>query len=323
MDIVYRNAAGEEVGVMHNYSLDFEVSSEVGKNTFEIACMMENNVMDIGSYWYIQDTEYGGRVDSMKVDTATSQFFYGGKTWLGLLEKKVICPAQGEDYYIGDGDINQIIQTLIDDFGLSEMFCASDKTTEHIRYQFHRYTDVYSGIIRMLSEYGYKLSTKWDGYKVILSAKPVKDWAEEIEMNEDLFTFTLKKDKSYPNHIIGLGQGDLKERLVVHRYLDADGNISTEPYFTGMDEIVEIYDYASAEDEIELTSESEKKLLEMMIEDALDVSVNDYIEADVGDKFVVTNKSVDISVTQYVTDKITTITDTDQLIQYKVGKSVV
>ena len=49
------------------------------------------------------------------------------------------------------------------------------------------------------------------------------------------------------NHLICLGEGELKDRVVEHLYVQADGSIGTTPYYTGVDEITDVYDFPGAD----------------------------------------------------------------------------
>jgi hypothetical protein len=52
--------------------------------------------------------------------------------------------------------------------------------------------------------------------------------------------------------VICLGQGDLKDRRVIHLFADGVGNISGTQTFTGVDEVTETYDNSNAESDTEL-----------------------------------------------------------------------
>jgi hypothetical protein len=56
------------------------------------------------------------------------------------------------------------------------------------------------------------------------------------------------------NHLVCLGTGELKDRIVIDLYADEEGNISESQTITGIDEITEIYDSSGAERETLLES---------------------------------------------------------------------
>ena len=49
------------------------------------------------------------------------------------------------------------------------------------------------------------------------------------------------------NHMICLGKGELKDRLVIDLYVDQNGKIGQTQFFQGVDEIADIYDSSSSE----------------------------------------------------------------------------
>ena len=50
--------------------------------------------------------------------------------------------------------------------------------------------------------------------------------------------------------MICLGKGELKDRIVIHLYVDQNGDISqSNKYFTGSDEITAIYDSGGSEED--------------------------------------------------------------------------
>ena len=60
--------------------------------------------------------------------------------------------------------------------------------------------------------------------------------------------FTTDDNRRGINHLICLGKGDLKDRIVVHLYVDQNGEISqTQQHFTGSEEIAAIYDSSGSE----------------------------------------------------------------------------
>ena len=128
-----------------------------------------------------------------------------------------------------------------------------------------RYIDAYTGICKMLKDADAKLNIIWKNKKVVLSAQLRQDYSQDEEFNTAQVDFTIEKNYRPVNHIICLGQGDLKNRAVIHLFCDENGGI--QPYATkdvplqdsdyipgtskkvmdGEDEVVEILDYPNAE----------------------------------------------------------------------------
>lgn len=322
MDLIYTNSLRKDIGVISNFYLDLEQSVKKGQNTFEIKLARKTNVLEIGNYIYIEGTEYGGVVDSFKVETAKQTIIHSGRTWRGILEGKIIEPDANAAYLTVSGDANTIIGNLLERTALSDLFEANSVASEISinSYQFDRYTDLYSGLIKMLSKAGAKLHIEYRKQRVVLSAKLIDDYSKQSELTSDMFDFTMKKTSNTVNHLIGLGTGELTERQIVHKYVGANGEIQNEQYFTGLNEISDTYE-VNCESFDELNEKTEEALSKKAVSDSLKVTANNLM-ADLGDKFTACDVELDISVTQYVINKIITIEDGFTKTKYEVGDTL-
>lgn len=265
MDLIYADAHRVDQGVMDSYELDMAYGSD--ENNFTCTIDRESHCCTEGFFLYVEGEEYGGIVDKVKVNTEKDEITYSGRTWHGILEKKIICPEDGQDYAVFDGEANKVLQTIIDRIDLGDLFEASSEDTgiQIQAFQMDRYIDAYTGICKMLKDADAKLNIIWKNKKVILSAQLRQDYSQDEEFNTAQVDFTIEKNYRPVNHIICLGQGDLKNRAVIHLFCDENGGI--QPYATkdvplqdsdyilgtsrkvmdGEDEVVEILDYPNAE----------------------------------------------------------------------------
>ena len=265
MDLIYTNAAGEDIGVLHDYEFDLAFGAD--ENNFECTILSKNHCMEAGSFLYIEGTEYGGIVDGMEVDTAQGTVKYKGRTWHGILAGNIIEPEQGYDYYVAKGEANDVIAELIAYLDLSMTFTASteDSGIQIGNYSFHRYTDAYTGIRKMLAEFSAKLKITYQGDTVILSAVPLVDYSTEQEFEDSQVDFNVAKNFRPVNHLVCLGSGNLRNRYVIHLFTDEYGGV--QPYKTtenpvsdadyildrrgqllfGTQEVAAVYDYSSAQ----------------------------------------------------------------------------
>lgn len=94
MEVMYTDVNRLPQGSLEKYSVDLELG---GNNDFELQMNVKNHCMSAGCIWYVKDEEYGGIVDNVKVDTEKSKVYYSGRSWRGVLEKKVIRPDTGKD----------------------------------------------------------------------------------------------------------------------------------------------------------------------------------------------------------------------------------
>ena len=265
MDLNYTDANRVDQGVLEAYTLDMAYGAD--ENSFECAVDSGDHCCTARSLIYAEGEEYGGIVDSVAVDTESETITYKGRTWHGILEGKAICPEQGQDHLVLNGDANAVLGRLIGMIGLSDLFEASAQQSGiTIRdYQVPRYVYAYSGIRSMLREFGGKLHIKWTGSKVQLSALPEMDYSQDEEFDASQTNFVLEQKYRPLNHVICLGQGNLSDRAVIHIFCDANGGIrpyattdrpiqdsdyilgTSEQVLTGADEVVEVLDYPSAE----------------------------------------------------------------------------
>ena len=265
MDLIYADENRIDQGVMDAYELDMAYGSD--ENNFTCTIDRGSHCCTEGFFLYVEGEEYGGIVDKVKVNTEKDEITYSGRTWHGILEKKIICPEDGQDYAVFDGEANKVLQTIIDRIDLGDLFEASTQDTgiQIQAFQMDRYIDAYTGICKMLKDADAKLNIIWKNKKVVLSAQLRQDYSQDEEFNTAQVDFTIEKNYRPVNHIICLGQGDLKNRAVIHLFCDENGGI--QPYATkdiplqdsdyilgtsrkvmdGEDEVVEILDYPNAE----------------------------------------------------------------------------
>ena len=280
MDLIYTDKNLLDAGILTDYELDLEIGNE---NDFQITTPVENNVISMGSYFYFENTEYGGKITTLKVDTSANRLYYGGKTFYGMLSDKVICPDPGHDYYVVSGDANTIIAGFITRLGLSDLFQASSESSGFVftNYQFDRYIDALSGLSKMLKTKNAKLQARFENRKMLLKAVAINDYSND-EFTSDTMGFTIEQNKAPVNHLICLGQGDLAARTVINLFIDENGEISGTQYYTGVDEVTKIYDYSNVESEEELLNSGTEKLLDLKGADKINITIEN-TEKDVGD----------------------------------------
>lgn len=308
---------GIEKGVLQNYSLDLDCGRT---NDFEISVGIYNNVLKHTDRFYIEDTEYGGIIDSVKSDTRNSKIYYSGRTWRGILSKKIIRPLPGDDYYIVSGEANSIIDELINYVDLYNLFVVNGTTNIHINtYRFNRYTDLLSGLNAMLKTADARLKIRYKDGLVELSAEHITDYSDEIEFSQDgKIYFVAEDNKGGINHLICLGSGELSARQVIDLYVDANGNIGTTQHYFGTDEIVDIFDYPNSESLQELTDNGIRRLQELTNSQSVEVNIED-MELELGDIIAGREKITDIYISNPITQKIVRINNGITKIEYKVG----
>lgn len=329
MDLIYMNDHMEDVGVLHDYDMDLAFG--VDENNFECKIHSASHCCNPGYFLYIEGTEYGGVVDAIESRTEDQEIIYSGRTWHGILESKIIMPLQSGEasssvtiketdsqgnslvdrYLIISGDASSCLQFIIDRIGVADMFVADSSSTniQISQYQFHRFTDAYNGIVKMLSSAGAKLKIEFRNGKAVLSAVPKYDYSQDAEFDSDQIALKVRKKYNTVNHLVCLGKGELENRQVIHLYADENGNVSRTQTMFGMDEIAAIYEYSVVESAEELETIGTEHLQAMWIGDELSVSLidEDSNAYDVGDVVGGIDNVTRIAVTSSITKKVVSV----------------
>lgn len=323
MDLIYTDARHVDQGVLSAYSLDLSFGEDQNENDFELVLGNNDAQLEDDAVIYFEGTEYGGIVDGLKTNSESDTRTYIGRTWHGILNNKVIQPDPGKSHLVVSGDANAVLEFLIDRLGLSDLFIA-DKHSSGVtitKYQFNRYCLAYDGIRAMLADFGGKLMMRWEEGSVRMYAERIVNDADSA-LDNDVAQLLVERYGNKVNHLICLGQGELTERTVIHLYVDQFGRIGDVQYYTGLREIVSVYDYSSAESEDDLRTNGIKRLKELRENDKVDVSVNDSSEIvyDIGDVITAHDVNSGNSGSATVIQKIVQIKNGTVSINYKTGR---
>lgn len=302
-----------------DYTLDCAWGKE--ENDFELV-LSGASTIDAGAYIYIDGSECGGVVDAMEDQLASgvSTLTYSGRTWHGILANKILSPDSGKDYLTVSGSASSVIGSLISRVGLDGVFDAVDSPTAGAQtiksYRFDRYTDCYTGLRKMCAANGLKLRLAYTSGQVNIWAEPVAHYGDSID--SDLIDFDATRTWRKPNHLIGLGKGDLAARVVVHWYADAKGNVSQTQSLRGVDEITQVYDYSNAET-AELNTKTKEKLQDLQSEGDVKVTVRDdaNVVFDVGDTVTARDNLTGITVIASIVKKIVKVSGGVMSVDYE------
>lgn len=320
MDLIYTNGNRVDQGVLTAYAFDLSFGAE--ENDFEMTLGADEAGLEYGAFIYMEGTEYGGIVDGVKASTNGETITYMGRTWHGILNSKVIQPDSGKDYLVLTGDANDILSVLIARLGLESLFSvASEKAGITIsNHQFERYCKGYDGIKAMLAKHGAKLKISWQDRNVHLSAVPIVDYTQD-PVDGDMALLSVEFYAKKVNHLICLGQGDLADREVLHLYVNQFGQIGDVKYFTGLDEIVDVYDNNGADSTGKLREEGIKHFNELLDIDKADIAIHEdeQLIYDIGDIVGASELKSGITVAAPVSQKIVKISNGAISTEYKTG----
>nr|DAJ99478.1 MAG TPA: collagen triple helix repeat protein [Caudoviricetes sp.] len=271
--------------------------------------------------WMIDGTEYGGVVDSIQSDVAdgANVITFSGRSLQGILSHKILQPDKGQDYLQVSGTVTQVLTQIISRCGLGSLFTAADNDLQ-VSGRFDRYTDAYTGLRKLLASHSCALVFLCMDDTVVLNATPLDDTDGTLDSGS--MDFTAKREYRRTNHLIGLGEGELKDRAVSHWYADENGNVSQKQTLTGLDEVADTYEYTNAE--ASELSEKTKEELESRQEGTgtIDVTMRDGTDHNVGDLLSAVDDVTGVSVRATITKKIVKITDGVLSVDYEVGQSI-
>lgn len=239
---------------------------------------------------YILGTEYGGIIGEVLTDTTLDYVELKGLTWRGRLAKKIIQPPTGSDYRTVSGELHTVMKSLIEpEFDGLFIVSQEDTRVSVTNYQFDRYCTLYDGLVKMLKSVGYRLKLSFrreqgePGY-LFIEAVPIVNYSNRIELSRDCrLNYTMDDKRDGVNHLIVTGKGELQDRNVLHLYVQKNGSIGKSQYYTGLQEIAEVYENTSTETD-ELEEASREKLQELMNKKTFKMDVAALgIDVDIGD----------------------------------------
>lgn len=317
-DLIYMDETRRDQGQLKDFSFDLAYGSD--ENNFELTVNTNNHVCRPSYMVYIEGTEYGGRIDRIRSVTANNQIVYIGRTWHGILEGKVLSPDVGADYLEVSGDANEIIRQMIQRTELGGMFTASRELSgiSISGYKFDRYTKMYTGLKKMLKKWGAKLIVTFKDGAVELSASPIVDYSQDDEFDSDQVEMVIEKAYKTVNHMICLGAGELKDRDVIHLFIQSDGKVGHSQFFTGLDEIVEVFDYPNAESIEELEKSGADALREAAGDGELKMDLDATQSYDIGDIVGGKDLTTGITIQKAIIKKIVNIKAEKITIQHEI-----
>ena len=111
MKFIYTNDKYEELGVLKNSSIDFEIGKyDVASNDYQMSISIGswNREFDKGSLFYCQECEFGGILDGKKVDT--SQLHLKARHLEDFLKKNMFSPLMDKPIML---QMEKLIRSLI------------------------------------------------------------------------------------------------------------------------------------------------------------------------------------------------------------------
>lgn len=263
----------------------------------------------------VDETECGGQVNRIIVNTANDTFSISGKTWRGILDEKIIIPEKSQDYYTVGGKANEIIETLLNKVGLQDFFTVEKFSAPLIKnFSFDRYCTLLEGLVKMLASVDFILKIRFENGKVIISA--IQN-TKSVELDNYDCDFEIVKTNCPVNHLICLGKGELKNRQVINLFLSRSGNVVDNQEFFNVAERCAVYDYPNVESLEELKKSGTSKLIDLSNADEKAEMTFNSVDYEIGQTVTAYEHYTGQQVIKKVSKKILTITAGNKNIKYE------
>lgn len=322
-DVIVADESGKELRYLTYSSYDFEVGKT--ENSFEVQIKRdEYEYIPDKARIYIPGTEYGGLFRELRTTTKDDIIAPGGLTWRGMMQKKIIEPPSGQDYATDSGELNTIIKNRVEG-ALPGLFVGSSESTGvTVNWRYERYCTLEDGLSKMLKSKGYRLNIEYSQSQkaVVVSAVPIINYSSTIEFSSDMMmNYIMQMQNDGINHLICLGQGELRDREVYHLFVDQYGNIGTTQYYFGIDEIAEVFDYAGAELE-DLIQFGTERLTDLLSKNLFEIKIDPDKEIAIGDVVGGRDYLSGMTMKSPITGKIVRWEKGFQMIEYRLEDDV-
>ena len=234
MELIYLNNQLVEQGIITDFTLDYAYGKD--ENDFEIRT--PENEMYQGYYWYIKDTEYGGKIDEIQCESNSKEVVYKGRTWQGLLNsysglqiepihhEDGIAIEQNGDYLNFQGSVKDILQYILDGLNLN-ITITDDTITDDINASVQANQLLYFLLTDLCTQIKCKVRLRYDN-GIQIGIVGAIDFTQDEYFDTSQYTIVYNSNAKIPNHLIGKYQKDDKV-VIKHIYTDSQGNI--QPYY--------------------------------------------------------------------------------------------
>ena len=188
MELIYADHNRLALGQLSSFDIDFDAA---GEKNFEMT--IDDFLLKKDYWFFIPNTEIGGIVDSVTINTEDNSVRYNGRNFRGILNDKVLSVPRGRTYISAQGDIQEVINELLTEAELDDCFVCLPPDTEdvdaYVDFAFDPFCTLYDGLIALANSINFKL---------ILSYNAQTNKVEIIPMLAENFTdfLTYTKDSS-------------------------------------------------------------------------------------------------------------------------------
>ena len=200
MDLIYTDSKGIESGIFSKFSLDFDCTDT---KDFKITVGYDTEHLLVGGCrCYIDDTEYGGIIDSVEVMTDEKQINYYGRNFRAILENKIIMPKSGESARKVKGNLTDITNSLLNELSIDGVFTCDFVEISTDGFYFENYCNLYDGLVSLAYKLKKVISLKAKRDKIHINYIDRIDYSDEMEYTGNNIGFRLKKCYNSVNHLV-------------------------------------------------------------------------------------------------------------------------
>jgi hypothetical protein len=320
VELTYTDASFHDVGVLVPSSGDFAWGTD--ENDFSID-VYGTDLPERGGLLYAEGSDVGGVVRGFESETDNELFSIVGDTWTGVLERHVIGPPSGSDYLTISGEARDCVAQVVALTGLTSLYVVDEHRTgisfthtftgsrDEAESDAGRYMGAWSAIWQMMLDHGLSVSFAWDGaakkVRMVVGRRADRTSDEEQQAGVSKLGITRK---DVTNHLVCLGQGNLRNRTRVDLYIDAKGNVSKTQTFRGLDELADVYDDSAAEDAAKLEEDGRKKFAEIWKDhEQITDTASKGLQLNLGDLVGGTDERSGISATAIISKRVLSFSD--------------
>jgi hypothetical protein len=320
VELTYTDASFHDVGVLVPSSGDFAWGTD--ENDFSID-VYGSDLPERGGLLYAEGSDVGGVVRGFESETDSDLFSIVGDTWTGVLERHVIGPPSGSDYLTISGEARDCVAQVVALTGLTSLYVVDERRTgisfthtftgsrDEAESDAGRYMGAWSAIWQMMLNHGLSVSFAWDGtakkVRMVVGRRADRTSDEEQQAGVSKLGITRK---DVTNHLICLGQGNLRNRTRVDLYIDGKGNVSKTQTFKGLDELADVYDDSAAEDASKLEEDGRKKFAEIWKDhEQITDTASKGLQLNLGDLVGGTDERSGISATAIISKRVLSFSD--------------
>lgn len=217
-NLTYTDSNFLELGILETYELDFDTADS---KDFEI--ITHDLVMTKGSFFFVDGTEIGGRVDSFKINTSSDTITYTGRNFRGLLSSHIIPMVSSADGNLV-GEINSKLYLA----GLDNLFVCDypQDETESLDvsgYVYNHDCTLYDGITALAKNINFNLiyTFKTEDHRVHIVPVFANDFSDYLTYCRDnSLDFEIGVNGGNTNHLIVRGEDEEGYFRTIHLFTD-------------------------------------------------------------------------------------------------------